>query len=257
MSSAGELTFPAGSTNPQQIKVTIIGNNLDQPNRQFIVFLTNPVNATVGIPGAITITIVDNDTVPSTRHPRRPLAAQSIWINMNRTILLMKPIQHHANAAKLTDISLWPVGDQDYFMFFAKKGSTYEVFTTDLAAGLDTFLRVYDPSGNKIAENDDVDATNRRSQVQFTAEGERHLFRADYESGRLELQQQDLFIWGQRSASAHAGAHGDAVSASLTFASPTTRWRPACLIGPGEVKNGMNFVPPPERARTTIFTECR
>ena len=48
--TTGELTFPEGSTDAQSFTVTVLGNNLDQPNRTFIVFLTNPENATVGIP---------------------------------------------------------------------------------------------------------------------------------------------------------------------------------------------------------------
>ncbi len=46
-----------------------------------------------------------------------------------------------ANATKLSDITLWPVGDVDYFQFYGKKGSTYQVFTTDVAAGLDTYSK--------------------------------------------------------------------------------------------------------------------
>ena len=55
------LTFPAGSSDPQAFEVAIIGNNVHQADRVFVVFLTNPTNATVGIPGAITIHIRDND----------------------------------------------------------------------------------------------------------------------------------------------------------------------------------------------------
>jgi hypothetical protein len=55
------LTFPAGSTEPQSFDVVIFGNNVDQPDRAFVVFLTNPVNAAVGIPSAVTITILDDD----------------------------------------------------------------------------------------------------------------------------------------------------------------------------------------------------
>ena len=71
---------------------------------------------------------------------------------------------------KLTNISLWPVGDEDFFQFFGKKGATYDISTEDLTSGLDTFMRVYDPEGNKIAENDDVDALNLNSEVVITAQ---------------------------------------------------------------------------------------
>jgi hypothetical protein len=62
---AESLTFPAGSTEPQVLDVIIIGNNANQPDRAFVVFLTNPANGTVGIPAAITVTILDNDPIPT------------------------------------------------------------------------------------------------------------------------------------------------------------------------------------------------
>jgi len=67
--ASGQLIFPAGSSQSQSFDMTILGNNLNEPDREFIVFLTNPENATVGIPGAITITILDNGTAPATNTP--------------------------------------------------------------------------------------------------------------------------------------------------------------------------------------------
>jgi hypothetical protein len=62
---ADDLIFPAGSTDAQAFEVAIIGNNINQVDRAFVVYLTNPTNATVGIPGAITVTILDNDPIPT------------------------------------------------------------------------------------------------------------------------------------------------------------------------------------------------
>lgn len=62
--ATGELIFPVGSTDLQSFDLIIFGNNIPQPNRAFVVFLTNPVNATVGVPGSVTIYIVDNDERP-------------------------------------------------------------------------------------------------------------------------------------------------------------------------------------------------
>lgn len=61
IATAGVLTFPAGSTDSQSFDIIIIGNNIHQPNRAFVAFLTNPVNTTVSVPAAVTIFIVDND----------------------------------------------------------------------------------------------------------------------------------------------------------------------------------------------------
>ena len=193
--AGGQLTFPAGSTDPQSFTVTILGNNLYQPDREFIVFLTNPENATVGIPGAITITIRDNDPAPSTGTPTATPGGPVYLDQYEPNNSFEEAFTTSVNAAKLTDISLWPVGDQDFFRFSGKKNSTYEVFTTDLTAGLDTFLRIYDPNGDKVAENDDVDETNLRSQLQIHREGGWKLFRKDYEQGSIQFQQQILFVW--------------------------------------------------------------
>ena len=56
-----ELIFPVGSTDAQVFEVAIFGNNANQADRAFVVFLTNPGNGTVGIPAAVTVYILDND----------------------------------------------------------------------------------------------------------------------------------------------------------------------------------------------------
>ncbi len=243
VSSAGELTFPAGSTNPQQIKVSIIGNNVHQPNRQFIVFLTNPVNATVGIPGAITVTIIDNDPVPSTSTPTATPGGAVYLDQYEPNNSFEEAYTTSPNAAKLIDISLWPVGDQDYFMFTGKEGSSYEVFTTDLTAGLDTFLRVYDPSGDKIAENDDVDATNLRSQVLFTAKENGNYF-ARITNKDASNSSNKSYSFGVNEALPPTAVPTATRVGQPDTCEPNNSLGQACLIGPGEVKNGMNFIPP-------------
>ena len=137
----GVLTFPEGSTDAQSFEVTFLGNNINQPNREFIVFLTNPVNATVGIPGSITITIIDDDAPAATSTPTATPGGEIYLDEYEPNNSFEEAFTTSANAAKLTDISLWPVGDQDFFKFNGKKNSSYEVFTTDLTAGLDTFSK--------------------------------------------------------------------------------------------------------------------
>ncbi len=73
-------------------------------------------------------------------------------------------------------ITLWPLGDLDYFRFFAKGGSAFEVFTRDLQGDLDTILTVYDPVGNVIATNDDYRFGFRDSKVTFLAGVEGYFF---------------------------------------------------------------------------------
>ena len=140
--ASGTLTFPVGSADSQTFTVSIIGNNSFQPDRSFVVFLTNPENATVAIPGSVTVTIIDNDPPPATSTPS-PTPGGEVFLDQYEPNNVPQEAYTTADSAeKLTGISLWPAGDQDYFQFFGKENSTYEVFTTYVTAGLDTFLRV-------------------------------------------------------------------------------------------------------------------
>jgi hypothetical protein len=69
----------------------------------------------------------------------------------------------------LPNITLWPVGDVDYFRFNVKAGSAYEILTRDLDPGLDTFLTVYNANGGVIGTNDDASSLSRASKVTFSA----------------------------------------------------------------------------------------
>jgi hypothetical protein len=241
--ASGVLTFPSGSTNSQSFDVVINGNNNDQPDRSFVVFLTNPVNASVSSPSSITITILDDDPAQATSTPTATPGGEIYLDEYEPNNSFDSAYATSSNAAKLTDASIWPVGDQDFFSFNGKKNSTYEVFTTDLTGGLDTYLRVYDPSGDRIAENDDIDATNKRSQLQFTAK----------EDGTYFAR-----ITNENTITSSASSYSFGVNLIIpptATPSPTRvgqidvcEWNndvgTACLIGPGEIKNGMNFIPP-------------
>jgi hypothetical protein len=73
------------------------------------------------------------------------------------------------DAAALTNVTLWPTGDVDYFSFVGKAGLAYQVFSSHLSAGLDTVLTVFDTNGNEISTNDDYEPDNRASLVTFSA----------------------------------------------------------------------------------------
>ncbi len=242
--TTGELTFPAGSIEAQTFNVTINGNNLAQSNRSFTVFLTNPVNATVSVANAITtITIVDNDAAPATSTPTATPGGDIFLDKYEPNNVFDTAYTTSANATKLTNITLWPVGDVDFFQFFAKDGSTYQVFTTDLSAGLDTYLKVYDPDGEKFAENDDVDDVNFRSQLEFTADDDGFYF-AKITNKEPSDPTNKTYSFGVNeivpptpTATATRIGQLDACEKNNSIGS-------ACLIGDGAAKTGMNFIPP-------------
>ena len=71
----------------------------------------------------------------------------------------------------VSDLTLYPLGDVDFFLLWGKAGRYYQV-TTSTGDGLDTRVRVFDPTGNLIAENDDYTSGNPASRANFRAPGE-------------------------------------------------------------------------------------
>jgi hypothetical protein len=69
------------------------------------------------------------------------------------------------------DLTLFPQGDVDMFQLWGKGGLYYQL-TTQTGEGVDTRLRVYDPTGTLIAENDDYQIGSPTSQVKFQAPGD-------------------------------------------------------------------------------------
>ena len=241
--TTGELTFPVGSTQEQTFTVTVLGNNQTQPNRTFIVLLTNPVNASVGVPVSITITIVDNDEAPATSTPTATPGGDVYLDRYEPNNVFDTAFTTSANAEKLTDITLWPVGDVDFFQFYGKKGSTYQVFTTDVTAGLDTFLKVYEPDGDKIAENDDVDVANTRSQVEFSAK-ETGFFFAKITNNDPSDPTNKKYSFGVNEIIPPTPMPTSTRVGQLDACEPNNSIGTACLVGDGAVKANMNFIPP-------------
>jgi Ca2+-binding RTX toxin-like protein len=69
--------------------------------------------------------------------------------------------------------SLQSAGDRDWFQLNVQAGATYKVDLNGEANGAgtlaDPYLRLHDPSGALIAENDDFSSSNPDSEVVFTA----------------------------------------------------------------------------------------
>lgn len=241
LATTGQLTFPVGETDTQTLKVTIRGNTIHQPNRNFTVFLTNPENATVTAPGSITVTIVDNDPAPSTA---TPTPGDEVFVdNYEPNNELGSAYTTSANAEKLTDITLWPVGDVDYFRFYGKKDSRYQIFTTDVTAGLDTLLKLYNPEGEKVAENDDVDPTNTRSQVEVTAK-ETGFYFVKITNKEPSDSTNKTYSFGVNEILPPTVTPTATRIGQPDTCEPNNSRDTACLIGAGSTLSNMNFIPP-------------
>lgn len=166
VSVQGTLTFPTGSTNPQNITVQIIDDSIPEQAENFRLFLYEPVNARIVEPDEFTITITDNDPVPtSTATGGPPIFADALEPNNN----FNEASNVDAGGAARCNLTFYPPGDQDFFRWWGQAGISYRVFTRDLDAGLDTQLQVFDTNQNLIAENDDESPGGRTSSVTFTA----------------------------------------------------------------------------------------
>ncbi|GIK42098.1 MAG: hypothetical protein BroJett011_59310 [Chloroflexota bacterium] len=68
----------------------------------------------------------------------------------------------------VANLTLHPYGDIDYFMLWGKTGKYYDI-TTASSQGVDTRVKVFDPAGYLVAENDDFQTGNPASRASFQA----------------------------------------------------------------------------------------
>lgn len=113
-----------------------------------------------------TITVIAATRTPT---PTRTPIATPIYVDQYEPNNTLQTAYTLSAGQVLPAITLWPVGDIDYFRFHAKTGSVYEVSTSALDPGLDTYLTVYDTNGNVIGANDDAEPLSRASEVTISA----------------------------------------------------------------------------------------
>lgn len=160
----GTLTFPIGSTAQQTFTLTIIDDSIYEENTERInLILQDVVSGTLGSRSSSTITITDNESEPVTGAPIFTDASEP-----NDSFGDAADVS--TNADSLCELTVWPIGDVDYFRFNAKKNLSYKIFTSGLDDGLDTFIRIFDPSLKQIASNDDNSTIgSRASEVTILA----------------------------------------------------------------------------------------
>lgn len=165
---SGVITFTA-TTSPLFVDIPIqtLVNNAAFNDRLFSFTISNPVNATTN-PNQSTATITvrnTNVTATPTATGGAPIFADAL--EPNNSFDTASTIE--AGAPARCSLTFYPPGDEDYFRWWGQAGISYRVFTSNLAPGIDTFLRVYNTNQNLIAENDDQTPGGRVSSVEFTA----------------------------------------------------------------------------------------
>ncbi len=170
LDATGTLTF-TDIAPTQTFLVTVIGDIAFENSETVNLLLLSPQNATLGVSEAI-LTIQNDDSAPTaTATPSRtPTPGGPIYVDAYEpNNSLSQTYTTAANANPLCNATLWPRGDEDFFRFSGKAGFEYTVFTSNLSAGLDTVLTVYNTQLVEIGSNDDADSGTRASEVSFIA----------------------------------------------------------------------------------------
>ncbi|WP_420631138.1 Calx-beta domain-containing protein [Candidatus Leptofilum sp.] len=232
---SGIITFGVNDTTPKQISITIVDDTAIEGTQSFLLQITNPVSATLGSPSVASINITDNDS-GATATPQ--IFADALEPNNN----FNEATETAADAADLCDLTFYPPGDQDYFRWWGKAGITYIVSTSELDAGLDTVLDVYDTNQSLIASNDDIAPGIFESEVQFTANVDGFYYaRVTNKSpvdpvNKLYCFEVDSSV--QPTSTPPSGFPSGVDNCEFNSTTDT-----ACLIVSGETKSSMNFVP--------------
>jgi hypothetical protein len=168
VANSGTMTFVSTDPLIKSISISIINDNLPEPNETFSIVLQSPQNATLAAPSIATITIVSDDASPTpTGGAATPVYADIYEPNNTVNTATTLPVNNNS-FCNTPNATLWPVGDIDFYRFWAKAGAEYTVETKNLALGLDTVMALFGTQGEFITENDDYNQT-RASRVEFTA----------------------------------------------------------------------------------------
>ncbi|MDX1615046.1 MAG: Calx-beta domain-containing protein [Candidatus Promineifilaceae bacterium] len=158
---SGTLSFSASNLT-RNITVDLRNDGTAEDTESFLVSLHSPVGAVIDPDRQTAVVIINDDDSQTTPTP--------IFVDRyepNNT--LAEAYTMVADGPPLDSISLWPVGDVDWFRFNVKAASAYEALTRDLSTGLDTVLTVYNAQGQEIGSNDDYQLGSRASRVIFSA----------------------------------------------------------------------------------------
>ena len=165
---SGVLTFTSSSGTSQQVQIQTLQNNSSFSDSFFNFTLSNPTNATTNPDRTTAIVFINNNNATATPTPTGgtvPIFADAL-----------EPNNSFADASEITvgasatcNLTFYPPGDEDFFTWWGQAGVTYEIATSNLDAGLDTYLRIYSSNQNLLGENDDESPGSRNSKVTFTA----------------------------------------------------------------------------------------
>ncbi|MCC6604968.1 MAG: pre-peptidase C-terminal domain-containing protein [Anaerolineae bacterium] len=233
--TSGTITFGVNDTTPKQISIPIINDTAVEETQSFLLQIFNPVSATLGTPSVASINITDNDS-GATATPQVFADAQEPNNSFNEAA------ETAADAADLCNLTFYPPGDQDYFRWWGKAGITYIVTTSNLDAGLDTVLDVYNTNQSLIASNDDVSAGIFRSEVRFTAGSDGYYYARVTNKTPIDPVNK-RYCFGVDSSVQPTSTPPPGFPAAADACEFNSTIETACLFVAGETKASLNFVP--------------
>jgi hypothetical protein len=136
------------------------------------VLTTNPSNIAVGV-NTLTV-IVPTPTATPTTTPTPDANVYTDRFEPNNSIADATDLI--PGSGQKCTLTLWPVGDKDFYRFFGKAGATYQITTQIQSPGLDTFMTIYNTDFNVIGQNDDYQETGGASQFTLTAGSDGYYF---------------------------------------------------------------------------------
>lgn len=243
VAASGTITFGVNDTTPKQINITIVDDTAVESTQSFLLQISNPVSATLGSPSVTSINITDNDS-GATATPQ--IFADSLEPNNN----FNEATETAADAADLCDLTFYPPGDQDFFRWWGKAGITYIIYTSDLDAGLDTVLEVYNVNQSLIASNDDIAPGIFASEVEFTAPTDGFYYARVTNKSPVDPVNK-LYCFEVDSSVEPTSTPPAGFPADVDICEFNSTIDTACLIVPGETKSSMNFVPSLGSSRDT------
>ena len=248
VAASGSLTFNSGGPLIRNIVITIINDNLPEPNETFSVVLQSPENATLAAPSIATVTIVSDDASPTpTGGASTPVYADIYEPNNTLNTATTLPV-NNTSFCNTPNATLWPVGDIDFYRFWAKTGAEYEVETKNLAFGLDTVMTLYGPQGQFLQENDDHNQS-RASKITFMPTETGYHYAAitnkdasDPANKTYCVEIKENILPTQTPPPTHTPQPTATLVQGVDVCEPNNTFEQACTIGMGDTTT-YNFVP--------------
>lgn len=159
-------TFTAPGS--QSFQITLLRNPATFPQVRTVNLFLRLVSGSATLsPFQAVLNINNVDPTPTPTLRPTALTGTPIFVDLSEpNNTFEEAYQIQPDAVATCQLTLWPPGDLDYFAFPVKSGTFYKILTDQLSPGIDTVLKIYNQTGQPIAENDDIGPAGQfQSQV--------------------------------------------------------------------------------------------